>query len=175
MSDTGEPPPWRWSVAKQLLTQDILQGRTNGKQLQEVHEMRAEYRQYDYDKFKTNFRNLKDTLQKNQKSAIEDAMSLMHDKLLHVGAGRDKPYPRWQGSAAERLLKLDIDRGLHKRLLPHELRAHKDRAEYRKFPLKVFRDHIYQELQNRKERSYWLAWKKEKEEEKRRKGQRRKK
>ena len=64
-------------------------------------------------------------------------------------------YPRWDGSEAARLLKLDIEAGEHLKLTPVKL--HEKRVEYKALPLHVFRDHIYQEKRSRMEGSYWKA------------------
>jgi len=82
--------------------------------------------------------------------------ALAHDLLLPPRAATDPrgSYPRWDGSKAQRLLKLDIDSGEHKKMKPEKL--HATRTEYQDFPLKVFRDHINQETKSRREKAYWL-------------------
>ena len=56
-----------------------------------------------------------------------------------------KGYIQWQGSESQRLLKNDIQNGLHETQTPLDLWM--SRAEYHDiFPLKVFRDKICQEL-----------------------------
>ena len=107
-----------------------------------------------------------------QKLANADEAALAHDLALGIRKN-NKPYPRWQGSEAEGLLKLDIDNGLNQIMRPKALRA--SRPQYLQFPLDVFRNHIYQETRARMERPYWLARKKEKEEEKRNKSKKKKK
>ena len=57
-------------------------------------------------------------------------------------------YPEWDGSEADKQLKADIDEGLHEVLEPAEL--WNLREAYDDYPLPVFRDHIYQEIQTRK-------------------------
>jgi hypothetical protein len=61
-------------------------------------------------------------------------------------------------TVAERLLKIDIDAGKHETMKPRELQA--TRPKYSPYPLKVFRNHVQQELRARCQRSYWLARKK---------------
>lgn len=58
-------------------------------------------------------------------------------------------YPRWDGSSAQRLLKLDVTAGAHMIMKPQVLQSTRD--EYKPFPLKVFIDHIYQEKKSRLE------------------------
>ena len=74
--------------------------------------------------------------------------NFLHDQAL-------KPYPRWGGSIAECLLKVDIDAGKHEIMKPHHLQA--TRTEYSFYPPKVFHDHVQQEIRGHRERSYWLA------------------
>jgi hypothetical protein len=62
-----------------------------------------------------------------------------HDEALNLRAN-NKPYPRWGGGVAERILKIDIDAGKHETMKPGELQA--TRPEYSQHPLKVFRDHV---------------------------------
>ena len=50
-------------------------------------------------------------------------------------------YPRWDGSDAETLLRHDVEIGKHKVMKPEALWNTKN--EYKQFPPKVFRDHIY--------------------------------
>ena len=122
-----------------------------------VYAMRAEYKPYNPKNFATNLRNLRSSIQKQQKYADEDSAALAHDLLLHPHAATDpRGYPRsrWDGSKAQRLLKLDIDAGEHEKMKPEKL--HATRTEYQDFPLKVFRDHINQETKSRREKAYWL-------------------
>ena len=50
------------------------------------------------------------------------------------------------------LVKLDINEGLHEHLTPSEL--YQSREEYQEFPLQVFRNHIYQEVDSRTKRAH---------------------
>ena len=64
-------------------------------------------------------------------------------------------YPFWDSHPANLLLKEDVEIGLVSRVKPAELRAL--RKEYKEFPLKVFRSHIYQEQRERREKDYWVV------------------
>jgi hypothetical protein len=161
-----KPPKWQYSDAKKQLTRDILDGKTDGMTPQQVYEMHAEYKQYKSKNFNPNFNRLKKTLQGLQDRADEDEAAFLHDEALNLRAN-NKPYPRWGGSVAERLLKIDIDTGKHKTMKPRELQT--TQPEYSLYPLKVFRDHVQQELRARCERSYWLARNREKKEKKKKK------
>ena len=148
------PPPWRNSDAKKQLERDILDGKTDNKFPKQVYKMRAEYKQYKFQNFSPNFTRLKNTLKALQDRADEDEAAFLHDEALNLRTN-SKQYPRWGGTVAERLLKIDIKAGKHKTMKPRELQS--TRLEYSPYPLKVFRDHIQQELRARLERSYWLA------------------
>jgi len=63
--------------------------------------------------------------------------------------------PRWAGSAAEALLKQDIDNGLNETMAPRDLRQ--SRQEHKAWPLKVFSDHIQQIKRSREESPCWAA------------------
>jgi hypothetical protein len=147
-------PKWQYSDAKMQLERDILNGKTDGKTPKEVYEMHAEYKQYELKNFGPNFNRLKKTLQGLQDRADEDEVAFLHDEALNLRAN-NKPYPRWGGTVAEGLLKIDIDTGKHETMKPREL--HATRPEYSLYPLKVFRDHVQQERRARCERNYWLA------------------
>jgi hypothetical protein len=101
----------------------------------------------------------------------EDKAAFLHDEALNLRAN-NKPYPRWGGTVAEDLLKTDIDEGKHETMKPRELQA--TRPEYSLYPLKVFRDHVQQELRARCERSYWLARHQEETKQEKKKHQRQK-
>jgi hypothetical protein len=88
-----------------------------------------------------------------------------HPKSTVAANGK---YPEWEGSAAQRLLAEDIENELHLDKLPQDL--HDSRAEYQQFPLKVFRDHIYQcirtgkylqQLKSQGKGHYWKEFHKE--------------
>ena len=67
----------------------------------------------------------------------------------------------WHGSAAERLLKIDIKNLLHKSMKPKQL--YHTRDEYKQFDLETFRGHLYQEYRSNKESNYWIVKKKKKQ------------
>jgi len=159
-----KPEAWRCSHAKKLLEKDIIDGKLDGMGAEAVYHFRPEYQKYVFTNFETNLTNLRAKLEGLSELADEDGAALAHDLALNLRVNR-KPYPRWQGTEAERLLKQDLDIGRHLDMYPRVLQA--TRPEYAPFPGKVFRDHIHQELRARKERPYWMARRKEKEEKKR--------
>jgi hypothetical protein len=167
---TKPPTPWLISEAKELLAKDILAKKVDGMGPKAVFAMRKEYQQYEYKNFRSNLLALRKAIQLQHDLADADSAALAHDERIRPRAN-SKPYPRWDRSEAERLLKLDIDAGEHTKLKPSQL--HKKRAEYQLFPPDVFRDHIYQEVRSRTESSYWWPKMNELREKKKKKGRRR--
>jgi hypothetical protein len=168
------PSPWRNSHAKQLLKEDIVEGRVSSSMpVKDVYEMRPTwYKRYKFNNFKTNLNGLRKRIRKDKDRADEDLAAYLHDMQIPPTppmAPRAAAYPRWQDSEAEQLLKSDIEAGTGTSLKPEPL--WKSRAEYQSFPLAVFRKHIYQELRAEAETGYWLNKKKEKEEKKKKKKQ----
>jgi len=157
--------PWMYSKARELLVEDIKDGTVYaGMHPTQVFIMRPEYSDYDYDFFAKKLDTLQDSLHELKTLAHIDAQALAHDLALGLRQN-SKPYPVWQGSVAEGLLREDLDDGVDLYMKPQEM--HATRPEYQLWPLVVFRNHIHQELRARKERPYWMNRKKKKEEEKR--------
>lgn len=89
------------------------------------------------------------------RAAAEDA-ALVHDRALFpVATHNYRGELRWEGSAAEAWLRVDVSTGKSERVKPKAL--HNSRAAYRVFPLKVFREHIYQERRCQK----YYTWRNE--------------
>lgn len=161
---------WQHSLAKKILEKDLIDGLIgtveDGLPPSDVYLMHTEYTEFEYKNFVSNLYNLRKKHEDLLTRAKEDAEALAHDLALGLRV-HTKPYPCWQGSVAERLLQKDIDEGKLLNMKPAELL--KSRVEYNpwiQYP-KVFRDHIQQELRARKERPYWMARRKEKQEAKR--------
>lgn len=155
MSSPPKPPKWRYSDAKDTLRKDIIEGKCTGKTAAQVYAMHPEeYGPYKFDNFSTNFYNLRAHIQQYQGYAEEDAKLFEVDKKHHVRPPiTARGYPQWDESEAEAQLKRDIDAGEHKKQKPQQLRLTNE--EYKKYPKKVFRDHIYQEVRNRTAKTYW--------------------
>ena len=170
------PVPWEFSEAKKLLERDIIDGRVGsvatGLAPKQVYAMRKEYADYEYPMFVRRLYALRVKYEKLLELAAEDEEALAHDLQLGLRIN-SKPYPRWPGSDAERLLTQDIKAGKHLEMKPRQLQASRpEYAPWAPFP-KVFRDHIHQELRAQLERPYWLARRKEKEEQKKKEACRR--
>jgi hypothetical protein len=62
-------------------------------------------------------------------------------------------YPYFHRHEAFKLLQMDVESGLAKKLKPASLQKY--RVEYEIFPPKVFRGHVYQEERAQREKGYW--------------------
>jgi len=77
-----------------------------------------------------------------------DAFVKNNKKATHSEHG----YPEWEGSKAQEQLRKDMADNLHEVMLPLELWCLREEYDY--YPLKVFRDHIYQETRTKKYYNY---------------------
>jgi hypothetical protein len=153
---SGETVPWKDSTAKQMLTKDLNDGMvTPDMKPKQVFQMREELYTPYAKNFASNYRSLQRSILALHTRRDEDDAWVAHDRLLCPPQAVDPHgYPRWDGSAAQRLLKQDVAVGKHEELRPKELRS--TRIEYMQFPLKTFRDHIHQEKNSEHQKSYWL-------------------
>lgn len=147
-----------WLIAKELLKEDIISGYALPSMgPEEVAELRWEYERVPFKNFKVNLNRLRKDLDNKSDLATNDDFAVAHDRRLHP-VSINPPgfsYPRWNGSEAERLLKIEVDNGSHARMPPRAL--HKTEGAYQCFPIGIFRNHIYQEVRSRRETPYWLA------------------
>ena len=155
--------PNPWFKAKRLLHEDYLNDFVqDDTSINEVYHLRSEYEACEFKKFKTNYTNLMKRIKKDEDRAVRDLVAYFHDIKLYEIAKYDDT--QWHGSAAESFLKEDIQKGLIKEMKPKIL--YETREEYKKFELKVFRKHIYQETRNLRDSNYWLVKKKKKDKKK---------
>jgi hypothetical protein len=151
-------PVWRNSRAQQLLLEGILAGRVMAEDDPwDVYMSRPEFSPFET-YFPSYLNRLFDKVKLEQPWADQAREALANDQRLHPPS--DEPYPVFKGSEAEKLLRKDMDEGLHEELHPHALYNH--REEYKRWPLDVFRNHIHQELRARIEGNYWKNYKEEK-------------
>jgi hypothetical protein len=152
--------PTPWEIAKGLLIKDMHEGKLPSTMVPKVvYGMREEYREVEYSRFRTNLHSLRNTLQKLADRAAVDNAAVVQAQLAHPSIRDDNQpgfsYPRWDGSRAQSLLKVDVEAGNHSLMRPQQLRLTRD--EYAPFPLDVFRKHIHAELRSRKDSAYWLV------------------
>ena len=125
--------------------------------------MRPENKEFKYENFRTNLINLRGTVAASRKRMQDDCEAYGHDRALWSVLRNLEPVGQrcleWAESEAKHLLKQkDIDLGTQLMLTPSELCA--TRVEYQAFKLKVFRKHIYQEVDARSKRAARFAKKK---------------
>jgi hypothetical protein len=150
------PPVWRNSMAKKLLEEDLKSGRIPiDHDPEDVYLQRTEFFDFEYEHFRARLRDLRDVMINHLDRAASDSAALAHDrqaacypKPTHDHRGK----LRWEGGEAERLLRIDMENGKHKRMKPELL--HITRGEYQHYTLPVFRCHIDQEVRRQKFRNY---------------------
>lgn len=123
-----------------------------GGDISSIYTMRPEFGGADANQFRlftARLRNARRNVEDGLHRAATEAAALKHDRLIHPIQENDyRNVPRWQGSQAEKLLKADIASGKHEHMKPSAL--YQTQEEYQKYPLDVFRGHIYQEQKLRK-------------------------
>ena len=163
MNDNLFPAPgppkaksWRNSDAKKLLQHDLATGviPLSGRVMNAaaVFATRPEYAMFPENKFANRLSKLRTDARTCNTRRDIDNVAYEHDRRLyprppHEGDA-DAGVLRWEGSAAEHLLKEDITAGLHLQMKP--LALYKSREAFQKYSLTTFRGHIYQEIKRRK-------------------------
>lgn len=153
-----EPHPWRNSKAQRLLQDLMMSGELRcdeGARLAPLEvwntycRPRQEFSGFLYSKFPARLRAMQKRHVTNGGRAAEEAALLAHHKQhFPVSTHNHRGEPRWNGSDAERLLKLDVSAKEHELMCPQLL--HGTRVEYQAYPLEVFRKHIHQEVRSQK-------------------------
>jgi len=166
MTTTVERPPatlngadWRNSTAKQLVAQDVIDGLIPLEgdidvlaifnDLYADHSFFANF-PFDETRYKSRFESIRKAVKRLQQWAQYDSEKITEDLTLHPPPATNiKGELRWKGSEAESFLKEDMEQGIHLQLKPSEFRQ--TREAYKLFGLKVFRKHIDQAKQSKKE------------------------
>ena len=163
-----KPSPWRTSDAKKdlasLLDEDS-DGRIHAMSVDDVYMLSPLFQVYEKANFKTNLKNLKESIRKTREQAVLHEEALRHDRKLVPVKPTPRGYPRFDTSVAKQLLEKDVKDNKHKGIKPRIFQQ--SRPEYLDFPLDVFRKHIYQAEYAQNGRSYWMHKKKTQEEKKR--------
>jgi hypothetical protein len=152
---------WKDSKARTLLYKQLTDGNipkdakdSNGcftvPLLDDIYKMHEEYKLYDRTKFSSRLSSLRTQY---HECMIRNAMDIEafdnyrqnHQPSLisHYG------YPEWQGSEAQRLLKIDLEAKKQDTMSRMDLWDSKPEF-YEHFPLKVFRDKLNQEVRTSK-------------------------
>jgi hypothetical protein len=142
-------PSWQSSAGKKLLINDLRSSAIpmRGGDVAAIYNLRTEFGGNDPDefrKFPLRLRAARKHVEEGMERAASEAKALDHDRQIYKESEfNQRNEPRWQGSQAEQLLKADISSGKHNGMKPSIL--YKTQQEYQKFPLHIFRGHIYQE------------------------------
>ena len=144
---------WRYSEARALLEKDLVDGTipidSDLMEPQVVYGQRPEFSDFPYKKFRDNLSAARRRHRDAKNRSATDAAALAHDRGIYPKkATNHRGEPRWDGSQAQALLKIDVHEGKNRTMAPNALRD--SRAEYQEFPLDVFRGHIHQEWKRQK-------------------------
>ena len=150
--------PWKDSKAKALLRQDMVDGVVPRKPdtsmpTDVIFTSRPECALYGYRLFGSRLSSLRGQLTRDLARADKDwerFQNFQKNNIAHTHSAHG--YPEWEGSEAQARLRKDMALDLHNTMEPAELWCL--REEYDDFPLKVFRDHIYQEIRTKKFYNY---------------------
>jgi hypothetical protein len=154
----GEP----WKRCKPKLQDDIVNGIVpDDWDPEKVHSFRDIYVAVNFARFKANLANLRQKMATELDRAIQDDEAFQHDEDHAESFLAASRKPKWDGSAAQRLLKEDMDAAANANLKPAALQA--TRPEYAFVEPKVFRKHVHQEQRSRKESPYWSKKKEDKD------------
>ena len=153
---------WKSSDARHLIAQDIIDGRIPPLGTP-INPTEIFYRLYgddhpyfknfpfDHERYKTRIESLRETVDSLGYWAKFDDQALLHDLALRgpPATHNIRGQLRWDGSAAQGLLKADVANKAHVGVRPKVL--WQSRPEYQLFDLTVFRKHIDQCKQAEKE------------------------
>ncbi len=153
----GAPPQWKTSAAKKLLVR-LLSDESSwvhqSTSVEEVYEAEPLFKLYPLKNFKTNFKNLKESMKEERDSIHFDQAAFEKERALFPRNPTTKGgNPFWDRHDAQRLMVEDVKAGRTVQMKPSVLRD--TRVEYQDFPLEVFRNHIYQEERKEREAVYW--------------------
>jgi hypothetical protein len=152
---------WANSPDRALLISDLTSGRIplqscKGFMPRDAHRFRPEYQAIRYDLFCSRLRSLQKTIALQKRTGSDDAASLSRDRLIYPKNARNvNGALRWEGSQAEKSLKLDVSNSRHVELLPSQL--WETREEYKAFTKKAFASHLDQEKRRRKFHNYMAS------------------
>ena len=155
LPDQSEPAiPWADSKARALIVQDLANGvipmePDKSMPTQEIFTSHPELAEYGYRLFSSRLSSLRKIVKRDMSRANSDKERFKNFKANNITHSFSvRGYPEWDGSKARKQMIKDIDEGVVDLLDPAELWNLRD--VYDPFPLKIFRDHIYQEIDTRK-------------------------
>jgi hypothetical protein len=144
---------WRNTEAARLLEKDLMEDNipldAEDMEPRVVYFQRPEFSDVDYEKFRRNLNEMRKRHRAMKSRANDDAEALAHDRRIYPKpAFNHRGEPRWEGSDAEKSLRLDVQAGKNRTMRPKAL--YESREEYKIVPLDVFRGHIDQEWRRQK-------------------------
>jgi hypothetical protein len=156
---SAEARPWRNSEAQKLLQKLLVSGEipissTTSRMApveiwNNVCLPRQEFAGFLFEKFPQRLRAMRKRLLEKGGRSEQEYVAFLHDKQhFPTPSHNHRGEPRWHGSDAERLLKLDVTAKKHELMAPQQL--HGTRKEYQDYALVVFRKHIHQEVRLQK-------------------------
>jgi hypothetical protein len=149
-----DQPKWRNSVAKKILTNEILEGNIGNQTPSELYDSNDEFKKFPRRNFIANMSKLQQKLEINESNARIDGEAIEHDRKLHPrGEKTAAGYPFWDTSAAKTLLETELSCITTNKMKPIDLWM--SRPEYQEFPLKVFRCHVNNMKRKTKASAYW--------------------
>jgi hypothetical protein len=145
---------WRDSEAKKHLLQDLDLGIiTDEMDAREVYMLREEYQEFEFEKFRDRLRDYKKKKAEKTTRSFAEEQARQEDVQDHPPPSHNhRGVPRWEGSEAQKLLKVDVESGASRSMKPVEL--WQSNPVYQAFDKDVFRGHIYQERRRQK----FLKW-----------------
>ena len=162
-SGPKEPHPWKNSKAQGVLKALILSGDIRcdeGERIPALEvwtmfcEPRQEFAGFLFSNFPSRLKAMQDLhIQKRGRAATEAALLVHHKEHFPAPSHNHRGVPRWNGSEAERLLKLDVLERKNEVMEPKDLRA--TRIKYQVYQPDVFRKHIHQEVRAQKLRKQY--------------------
>jgi hypothetical protein len=177
----GKPkiPSWKNSLGRSILEEVILVGLDrdddgNDLPVLTIYEMVEEFQKFPLKRFSVNLEALRVIVHEVADKALRDSVAVDEFLARNTQSTMDAPrfnyarYPKWQGSEAQRLLRIDL-KGLLQEdrlfkgkdgVLPKDLWETRD--EYEAYPLIIFRNHIYKEIIHDKQVN-WNQHKKKKQ------------
>lgn len=138
---------WSTSEAKDILKEDIINKRIEGWRPAAVYNDQLRhhlYKQYKYDNFVTNLRNLRKSIESLHRAADRDQNAYFAYAVLHpvvVDTPKDEQHPpRWHRSNAQSLLRQMIQGEKLENRKPREIRL--SNPLFLKYSLEQFRRHL---------------------------------
>ena len=150
MQGRTNSPDWRSSATKKLLFDDLVAGRLDGKMPRHAQATRPEYLAMDKTKFGSRFCMLCKSVRKDKACADLDNQAVVEFLNHRPTLPPTTNQPRWDGSAAQRQLRIDVQENRHVNITPQAFQATNE--VYRTFSPGAFRNHIYQEVRHQKTR-----------------------